>query len=154
MVRKVWQNIPAALRVNLIWYWQKKFTVSVAAIIINPDRKILLLNHMLRPLSPWGIPGGFIDPKEQPADAIRRELREETGIELDDLQLYRVRTIGRHVEILFTARSADKAEVKSREIIELGWYTPGEMPTGTSKVQSELIREVLAAGFDKKPTGD
>lgn len=109
---------------------------------------------MLRPLSPWGIPGGFIDPKEQPADAIRRELREETGIELDDLQLYRVRTIGRHVEILFTARSADKAEVKSREIIELGWYTPGEMPTGTSKVQSELIREVLAAGFDKKPTGD
>lgn len=146
LVRKIWQATPAPVRVNLIWFAQKKFTVSAAAIVFNEERKILLLNHILRPLSSWGIPGGFIDANEQPEAAIRRELREETGLELEDLTLYTVRTIGRHVEILFTARGVGHAEVKSREILELGWFAPAEMPGGTSKIQKHIIEELLAAG--------
>jgi ADP-ribose pyrophosphatase YjhB (NUDIX family) len=146
LVRKIWQATPAPIRVNLIWFAQKKFTVSAAAIVFNEERKALLLNHILRPLSTWGIPGGFIDANEQPEEAVRREIREETGLELENLRLYRVRTIGRHVEILFTARGVGEAEVKSREIIELGWFAPNEMPEGTSKFQKYLIEELLAAG--------
>ena len=145
LVRKIWRATPAPIRVNLIWFAQKKFTVSAAAIVFNEERKVLLLNHILRPLSSWGIPGGFIDAGEQPEAAIRRELLEETGLELEDLKLYRVRTIGRHVEILFTARGVGRAEVKSREILELGWFTPAEMPSGTSAIQKNIIEELLAA---------
>jgi ADP-ribose pyrophosphatase YjhB (NUDIX family) len=154
LVRKIWQATPAPVRVNLIWFTQKKFTVSAAAIIFNRERKVLLLNHILRPLSAWGIPGGFIDANEQPEEAIRRELREETGIELEDLALYRVRTIGRHVEILFTARGVGDPQVKSREILEFGWFTPDEMPEGTSKIQKYIIEELLTAEVDKKSADD
>lgn len=122
---------------------QHKFTVSVGAIIINEDREVLLLNHVLRPLSGWGLPGGFIDQREQPEDAIRREMREETGIELGNLKMFRVRTIRSHIEILFTATPFGEPEVMSREILDLGWFTLENMPEGFSIAQRFIIQKVL-----------
>lgn len=145
LVTKIWSALPPSLRLRLVRGTQKKFTVSAAAIITNSEGKVLLLNHILRPHSTWGIPGGFIEAGEQPETAIRRELREETGLELDDLTLIRVRTIDRHIEVLFRARGIGTAEIKSREITDLGWYSPNEMPAQTSKLQKYLIEEVLAS---------
>lgn len=122
---------------------QKKFTVSVAAVIFNAEGKVLLLEHLLRPqTSGWGIPGGFIEHGEQPADAIRREIREETGIELKNLQMIRVRTVQKHVEILFRAESSDKAKVCSPEIISVAWFAVNEMPFGLSEVQKSIVEKV------------
>ena len=146
IVRKIWASVPSGFRMAVIRVTQQKFTVSVAAIITNPEGKVLLLNHVLRPGSSWGIPGGFIDGGEQPEAAIRREIQEETGIELEDLRLYRIRTIKRHVEILFRATSTGTAEVNSIEITELGWFAPSEMPAGISRIQKYMIEEVLASG--------
>src|SRR5688572_19859550 len=101
----VWNILPGWVRLKIIRTTQAKFTVSAAAIITNEQRQVLLLNHVLRPFHGWGLPGGFIGVREQPEDAIRREVREETGLELEDLVMFQVRTIGAHVEILFTAKA-------------------------------------------------
>jgi 8-oxo-dGTP diphosphatase len=139
----IWKRIPSRARLALIRSTQKKFTVSVAAIIIDRDGKVLILEHLLRPGSGWGIPGGFIEPGEQPETAIRREIREETGIELENLKMLRVRTINRHVEILFRAESDGTAEVKSREIKSLGWFAASEMPAEMSPAQKSVVEKVL-----------
>ena len=135
--------MPYFMRLLIIRATQEKFTVSVAAIITNELNEILLLNHVLRPFSSWGIPGGFVEAGEQPSSAIRREIREETGLELKNPEMIRVRTIKRHVEILFRAKTTGKGEVKSREINALGWFEIGRMPEQMSRVQKSLIEEVL-----------
>lgn len=144
LIGKIWGMIPSSVRLRIIRSTQNRFTVSVAAIITNRDQKVLLLEHIFRPQkSGWGIPGGFLEPGEQPADAIRRELREETGIELTGLELLSVRTIKRHVEILYRASSEDEPAVRSREILSVGWFGPGEMPAAMSSVQKRLATETL-----------
>ncbi|MBK7707684.1 MAG: NUDIX hydrolase [Acidobacteria bacterium] len=149
ILRKFWGIIPGGIRLKLIRATQKKFTVSVAAIITNQAGKVLLLEHLLRPqASGWGIPGGFINFGEQFEDAIRREIREETGIELDGLVMIRIRTLGRHVEVMFRARTSDTPQVLSREICSLGWFDVSEMPAGMSEVQKSLVRDVLADDTD------
>ena len=138
--------LPGWMRLRIIRATQSKFTVSAAAIITNDQREVLLLNHAFRPFSGWGLPGGFVTIHEQPEDAIRREIREETGLELDDLTMFRVRTIRKHVEILFTAKANGSAEVKSpREIIELGWFNVDSMPENLSSSQKKLVRDVLSS---------
>ena len=123
---------------------QTSFTVSAAAIVTNEEGKVLLLNHVLRPDSGWGYPGGFVNKGEQAEDAIRREVREETGIDLDKLELHDVRNSGTHIEILFVAKSVGEPEVRSREIIELGWFGIDDFPQEMPRRQQEQIRKTLS----------
>ena len=122
---------------------QATFTVSAAGVITNEKGEVLLLNHLLRPMSGWGVPGGFLESGEQPEAAFRREIREETGLELTDVSLYRARTLKRHIEIIFLAKGVGEASVQSREIIELGWFAVDDVPKEMSLDQQFLVRKAL-----------
>jgi len=143
IVGKVWRKMPSPLRTLIIRLSQEKFTISVAAIIINEKGEILLLDHVLRSASGWGIPGGFLAHGEQPIDAVRRELYEETGIELTDVELFQSRTIRRHVEILFRAKTAGEPLVKSREINAVGWFRADNLPENMSRAQKSFVEKLL-----------
>ena len=143
MIGKFWKILPRAARLRIVRVSQTNFTVSVAAVVVNAKREVLLLNHVLRPRSGWGFPGGFLDAGEQPLNAIEREVSEETGIGLDAVRLRRVRVNGRHVEIIFSARPIGEARVLSKEIYELGWFDIEHLPAGTTMAQKMFIAEVL-----------
>ncbi len=146
-VGKLWKNTPKFLRLRVIRLTQKKFTASVAAVIVNEKREVLLLDHVLRPLSSWGLPGGFMETGEQPENAIKREIYEETGLELEELKMFRVRTLSRHIEILFTAKAKGTAYVKSREINDFGWFRIDNMPEKMSSAQKAIITRILDEKF-------
>ena len=135
--------MPPSFRRIIVRATQPTFTISVAAIIVNERNEILLLDHVLRSGSSWGLPGGFIARDEQPFDAVRRELHEETGIEITCAELFRVQTFGRHIEILFRAKSVGTATVKSREINAVGWFKAVEMPKNMSRGQRDLVEHLL-----------
>lgn len=140
---KIWKAMPWKLRTFLARRLQPTFTSSAAGIITNKNGEVLLLDHVLRPSSGWGLPGGFLEKGEQPADALRRELREEIGLELTDIQLYRVRTMRRHIEVIFIAKAVGEAAVKSLEIKQLQWFAVGELPPEMNLNQHFLIRTAL-----------
>lgn len=139
----VWKITPYFVRMHTIRLTQTKFTVSVAAVIFDEDDKVLLLEHILRPRWNWAIPGGFIESGEQPETAIRREIKEETNLELENLQMIRVRTINRHVEILFRANARGEIKLKKSEITDSGWFAIDHVPEKMSSLQKSLIEKVL-----------
>jgi len=143
-ISKLWKRLPPWLRLWITRASQPKFTASVVAIVSNPKGEVLLLEHLLRPASGWGLPGGFMKPHEQPEDAIRRELREETGLELADVQHLKTRVLRRHIEILFTASSVGEGKIGSREIIQIRWFAINEIPSELNRDQTSLIREVFS----------
>lgn len=140
----IWRKMPRFLRLKVIRLTQAKFTVSVAGVITDEQGKVLLLEHVFRPASGWGIPGGFVGHGEQPEEALRRELDEETGLELENVRLFRARILKSHVEFIFEATAKGTAEVRSREILKVEWFRPEEMPEEMSAVQKATVREVLA----------
>lgn len=144
IVGRVWQMVPKGLRVPIIRATQRKFTVSVGAVIVNAENKVLLLDHVLRPKGGWGIPGGFIDPDEQPLDALRREIREETCLELENIEMQWIRTIYRHVEIMYFARGVGEARVNTSEIHSLDWFTADEIPENMTETQKKQVRKILS----------
>src|SRR5262249_35384122 len=92
LLSTIWRRLPKKLRRWTVERLEAQFTVTVAAVIIDDKKRVLLLRHAFRPGSGWGIPGGFINSREQPDDAVRREMREEIGLELSDLKLLNVVT--------------------------------------------------------------
>lgn len=141
---KIWRKLPPSARKFLVRRTQEQFTVSVTAIILNDEGKLLLLDHVLRPKYGWGTPGGFVDAGEQPDEAIRREIREEAGLELTDVELCWIRTINDHVEIIYRARANGEALTDSAEIHRGGWFALDDLPQEMSDVQKFVIEKTLS----------
>lgn len=58
---------------------------SVTGVVFDSARRVLLVEHADRDL--WVLPGGAIDPFETPADALVREMWEETGLHVRPVAL-------------------------------------------------------------------
>jgi 8-oxo-dGTP diphosphatase len=64
--------------------------VGVGALIFRRDR-ILLAQRGKEPLKGWwSLPGGALEAGETLKDAVRREVREETGLEVEPEDVYEV----------------------------------------------------------------
>ena len=146
--------MPWRMRRTIVRVMEPSFTVSAAAIITNREGKVLLLDHVIRPKSGWGLPGGFLEHGEQPEEGIRREIMEETRLELSDLRMFRVRTLGSHLEILFRASADGTPRLDGQEIKGFGWFHARELPEKMNDAQKDLIGSVLEAEFEKKVGAD
>jgi 8-oxo-dGTP diphosphatase len=150
LVGAIWRRTPGKLKTWAVRFTQQRFYVTAGAIISDDAGRVLLLHHRFRPGSGWGIPGGFIKRGEQPAEALRRELREEVGLEIEDLKLFRTRAFkkARQVEIVFRCRARSETEQLSFEIKGLAWFEPHELPKELPRDQAELIRLALTDGAE------
>jgi 8-oxo-dGTP diphosphatase len=61
---------------------------AARAIVENSAGEVLLIRraHTSRGQGQWCLPGGKVDPGETPEQAVRKELREEVGLEAADLK--------------------------------------------------------------------
>ena len=83
--------------------------------IILVEGRVLLIHRRNPPLG-WALPGGFVEYGETVEDAVRREMKEETGLELAELRQFRVYSDpardprGHVVSVVFAARGLGKPE--------------------------------------------
>ena len=144
----IWRRAPKALRRWTVRLAHPRFAVTAGAVVTDSRGRVLLLKHRFRPGAAWGMPGGFLERGEQPDAALRRELREEIGLEVGQLKLFTVRSFKKlkQVEIVFMARAVGETDELSFEIQKVAWFLPGEFPEGLPKDQSELIKRALVDG--------
>ena len=144
----IWRSAPGALRRRYVRATNTRFTVTAAGIISNSEGQVLLLKHRFRAGSGWGIPGGFLQSNEQPDEGLRRELREEIGIELQTLKLHMVRTFkrARQLEIVFSCTTNESVMPRSEEIEAAEWFRLELLPHGLPADQRRLIKDLLNRG--------
>lgn len=134
--------MPRKIRRVFVRLTQPSFTVAAVGVVFDSSRNVLLLKHLIRANpSGWGLPGGFINSGETPEKALKRELKEEVGIEINDLRLIKVRTAGNHIEIIYVCHAVNTdASPQSGEIIEARWFHIDEVKTEIPTIEREHIR--------------
>jgi ADP-ribose pyrophosphatase YjhB (NUDIX family) len=144
----IWRRAPKFLRGWTVRLRHARFAVSAGAIISDDRGRVLLLKHRFRPGSGWGMPGGFLEKGEQPEAGLRRELREEIGLEVSELKLFATRAFRKpkQIEIVFTGRAKGPADRLSFEIKEAGWFEIDDLPHALAKDQVRLIKRALSDG--------
>ena len=97
--------------------------ISVAALVTNNKGEILLVNS---PWRGWEYPGGIIEPGETFQQALHREIREETGVEVEITGFVGIcKNVEKNiVNIDFTARYLSGELTTSEESTEVMWATP------------------------------
>ena len=77
---RVFRALPAPARRGLVRAGTPGFTVgAVVAVQHGPDVLFLRQPHRVG----WSLPGGLLDRGERPAEAVVREVREETGLDVE-----------------------------------------------------------------------
>lgn len=151
LIGSIWGHIPRVLRRLTMRVTHARFTVTAAAIVLDQQGRVLLLKHRFRAGTGWGIPGGFIEAGEQPDQGVRRELREEVGLELAGVELVTTRTFKkpRQIEIVFRCRPHGDASPQSVEIRKASWFSIDSLPEGLPLDQRRLIKGALNDGVKR-----
>jgi ADP-ribose pyrophosphatase YjhB (NUDIX family) len=112
-------------------------TVAAAAFVFDPEGRILLIRRAKDPgANKLGVPGGFIDFGESAEEGLRREMREEVGIEIGQVRfldsfpnLYHYREVTYPVvDLYFTAATAAPASARPLDAVTMvEWRKPGEV---------------------------
>ena len=118
-----------------------RFTVTAGAVIFNDQKQVLLLKHRFRAGSGWGLPGGFLERGEQPIDCLRRELREEIGLEVENVEVFAARSFKKpkQVEVLFRARANANVKPLTMEVERAEWFPLDSLPEGLPRDQRVYV---------------
>jgi 8-oxo-dGTP diphosphatase len=110
---------------------------GVSAVVRDDSGRVLLARRSDN--GRWSLPAGMVDPGEQPADAVLREVREETGVEAE---IDRVGGVATHpvvypngdaceyLAIWFRCRAVGGApRADGDESLEVAWFEPDDLPS-------------------------
>lgn len=78
----------------------------------------------------WSLPGGHVEPGENPVEAVRREVREELGVGLGDLWPVPVQVVDQGMKMyafIATSWVGEPANLAPDEHDELKWFAPDEL---------------------------
>ena len=126
--------------------------VGVAVAVLNENGEILLQKRID---GRWGVPGGFIELGESTEEAGRREVVEETGLEIGKLDLVGVISGKEHfvklpngdefypVTIAYVSKEITGGSLKAdgRETTDAKFFKVNELPEGLNPLIKNLIRQ-------------
>jgi ADP-ribose pyrophosphatase YjhB (NUDIX family) len=119
---------------NFIFFQNSKPTAS--AFITNSKGLLLLVKRAIQPKKNWwDMPGGFLEEGEDPLSGVKREIKEELGVKLKQIQLrgiymdsyahgYNMYTLN----IIYTARIAAGTIKAMDDVGSTQWFDKNKIP--------------------------
>jgi 8-oxo-dGTP diphosphatase len=126
---------------------------TAGALCEDGEGRVLLARRAREPFKGrWDIPGGFLEEGEHPLDGLRRELREEAGLEVEPLEFLGAwmdryggdSTAEATLNLYWTARVVAGEPEPADDVDALEWFSPDELPGG-EELAFENVPLVLAA---------
>jgi ADP-ribose pyrophosphatase YjhB (NUDIX family) len=84
----------------------------------------------------WGLLGGFFGRDENLIEAVKREVMEESGWEIDNLKLFRIndnpnrpKEDRQNVDIIFIANAVRQIKTSDEEVSKLQWFDLDMLPS-------------------------
>lgn len=119
----------------------RRLLVPGARIVIEDSRQRILLQHR-SDFGVWGLPGGNAEEGEDLSDLVVREVREETGLDVFDIEpfgfssnpllesfVYPNGDRTQHFSLnFFTRKYSGTLDASDEESLELSWFSVGELP--------------------------
>jgi ADP-ribose pyrophosphatase YjhB (NUDIX family) len=128
--------------------------IGVGAVIVKDDRVLLIRRGQAPLLGEWSLPGGVLECGETLREATVREAREETGLEVETVQMLGVyeriipsadgRTRYHYVLIDFLCRPAGGDPKAGSDAADVRWFTREELPA--LKLSADTV-EVIHQGL-------
>lgn len=133
---------------------ERKTVKATVGAVVEKEGKILL---QLRNHAPfydhWCIPGGHIEFGEAVEDAIVREVKEETGLDVEKLTFFcyyneYYENLDWHaVALVFIARASGELKLQEAEVKELRWCTPEEaLELPMAFEHGKVLKDFVEAG--------
>jgi ADP-ribose pyrophosphatase YjhB (NUDIX family) len=126
---------------------------TAGALVEDGEGRVLLARRAVEPFKGrWDIPGGFLEEGEPPLAGLRRELREETGLEVEPLDFVGAwidtyggdSTAEATLNMYWTARVLDGEAHPADDVDELRWLAADELPA-LEELAFENVPLVLSA---------
>jgi ADP-ribose pyrophosphatase YjhB (NUDIX family) len=117
--------------------------------LLERDGRVLLARRAHEPRKGhWDLPGGFLDETERAEDGVRREFREETGLDVEPVELMRIdiEPYGhRHVFSVTYVVRGDGDPRPADDVDELRWFAADELPAEMAFPGQDEVLRVWAA---------
>ena len=135
-------RLPPSIKRLFVLFASATFLVGVLGIVLDEKGRVLLFKHTYRPFAPWGLPSGLLKPNESPMGAIEREIREETGLVVDVVEVLEVRsgTRPQRVDVWLRCRSNGGVPRPSAEVDEARFFELDSLPPLIAE-QERFLRE-------------
>jgi ADP-ribose pyrophosphatase YjhB (NUDIX family) len=127
---------------------------AACALCVDGDGRVLLTRRAWDPyVGMWDLPGGFLGEHEHPLDGLRRELREETGLEVEPTDWYGAYLIpygegpGTRMvlNLVWRARVVGGEPQAADDVSEVRWFGRDELPP----LDEIAMAEPLAAWLEQ-----
>jgi 8-oxo-dGTP pyrophosphatase MutT (NUDIX family) len=112
--------------------------------LITRGGEVLLVRHTYGRQPGWEVPGGGVRRREEPAEAVRREAREELGVDIGDWRFLGdlfERIDGKRDRLwCFSSELGDREiVVEEAEIAETGWFAPDALPPNVHRYVARIL---------------
>ena len=150
----IWRRVGGRVQWRLLRLRNDTFLVGLTGVVLDDRGRVLVLVHRYWMGNPCGLPSGYAVSRETWERGFAREVREETGLQVGDVEVVATRSGFRgRVEVLLRARASEGSTptADGREVLTAEFMEPEVARLQLRDAHVHMLDQVIGAGRPSLP---